>query len=343
MATGNKGFASKLAGGTFAEGEGATKSFGARLPPRTGILEGRENGLAQLVRGSTVTRSQELVDPSQCRIWTQHNRDYSALNESNCADLIESFKAQGKQEMPAIVRRLSGVAQQFEVICGARRHWAASWMRANNYPEFRFLIEPRELTDEEAFRLADLENRNRRDLSDYERACDYSRALERHYGGSQQKMAERLEVSASWLSRFLELAKLPNELVLAFVSPHELRISHAATLAPLLGAPVKRNGLLAEATVIIEQQHQLRQQAKPGLSPAVVVGRLVKASAAPARKPRVPREHVVRAADGTVVIKAVCAATGQGALSISVPTPRKVSREAVIAAVDEAWSKLSPR
>ncbi|MEJ1977658.1 MAG: hypothetical protein WDN49_17670 [Acetobacteraceae bacterium] len=43
-----------------------------------------------------------------------------------------------------------------------------TWLRANNYPEFRFLVEPRELTDEEAFRLADLENRSAKDLSDYD-------------------------------------------------------------------------------------------------------------------------------------------------------------------------------
>ncbi len=87
----------------------------------------------------------------------------------------------------------------FEVICGARRHWTACWMRANNYPDFKFLIEPRELTDEEAFRLADLENRSRKDLSDYERARDYLRALERYFGGNQRQMAARLEVSPSWL------------------------------------------------------------------------------------------------------------------------------------------------
>ena len=83
-------------------------------------------------------------------------------------------------------------------------------MRAHDQPDFRFLVEPRELTDEEAFRLADLENRSRRDLSDYERANDYARAVERYYGGSQQQMAERLEVSKSWLSRYLELAQLPH-------------------------------------------------------------------------------------------------------------------------------------
>jgi ParB-like chromosome segregation protein Spo0J len=77
----------------------------------------------------------------------------------------------------------------FEVICGARRHWTVSWLRAHNYTDFRFLVEVRELTDEEAFRISDLENRAREDLSDIERARDYLKALGRHYGGSQKDMA----------------------------------------------------------------------------------------------------------------------------------------------------------
>ena len=62
------------------------------------------------------------------------------------------------------------------------------------------LIEVRELTDEEAFRLADIENRDRRDISDYERAVDYAEACQFYYGGHQGRMAERLEVSNAWLA-----------------------------------------------------------------------------------------------------------------------------------------------
>jgi hypothetical protein len=64
------------------------------------------------------------------------------------------------------------VAREYEVICGARRHWTVAWLRANNYRQFRFLVEVRELSDEEAFRLSDIENRDREDISDYERAID---------------------------------------------------------------------------------------------------------------------------------------------------------------------------
>ena len=35
------------------------------------------------------------------------------------------------------------------------------------------------MSDEEAFRLADIENREREDISDYERAIDYGDAIAR--------------------------------------------------------------------------------------------------------------------------------------------------------------------
>jgi ParB family chromosome partitioning protein len=207
--------------------------------------------MAELASGAVVARAVEQVDPARCRLWEEHNRDYARLDESRCSDLIESFKAQGHQEVPAIVRRVRGVPDiDFEVICGARRHWTVSWLRAHNYTDFRFLVEVRDLTDEEAFRISDLENRAREDLSDIERARDYLKALGRHYGGSQKDMASRLNVSEAWLSRYLDLARLPAQLIGAFADPHELRIKHVTQLKPLLKPDDRKRRVLAEAAAI---------------------------------------------------------------------------------------------
>lgn len=224
-----------------------------RLP--VGILASRQSRMSELASGAVVGRAVEQVDPARCRIWREHNRDYSKLNAERCADLIESFKAQGRQEFPAIVRRVQdepGI--DFEVISGARRHWTVSWLRQHNYADFRYLVEVRELTDEEAFRVSDLENRARDDLSDYERARDYLKALGRHYGGRQKDMAERLKVSEAWLSRYLDLARLPDELVAAFADPHELKIKHVTQLKPLLKPDDRARRLMAEAVVIAAEK-----------------------------------------------------------------------------------------
>jgi ParB family chromosome partitioning protein len=188
-------------------------------------------------------------------MWEGHNRDYTLLTEERCADLIESMKAQGRQEIPAIVRRVTGDSQfDFEVICGARRHWSISWLRAHNYPDFKFLVDVREIGDEEAFRLADIENRARDDLTDYERAKDYLRALNTYYDGRQKTMAERLKVTESWLTRYLDLARLPRELTVAFVNVQELGIRNAIALKGLLKPEDKREKAFAEAARLAAEQ-----------------------------------------------------------------------------------------
>jgi ParB family chromosome partitioning protein len=333
MARGNKGFADLVAGG----GDSG-RLASARLPPRTGILGGRENRLAELASGGVVTRVQELVDPARCRIWEGHNRNYAGLSEQNCADLIESFRAQGRQEVAAIVRRVQGGGgHDFEVVCGARRHWTVTWLRSHDHPDFRFLIEPRELTDEEAFRLADLENRHRKDLSDYERATDYARAIERYYGGSQQRMVERLEVSKSWLSRYLELARLPPEVVAAFGSPHVIGISHAAVLAPKLRAPKSREQVIAAAGDLAAEQQKLAEKGEPTISAASVARRLL----APGSRPGARSKQMTSVVDegGTTIVK------GQrvrgGGLSVTVPDVRAVPRARLVAAFSELVDRIA--
>lgn len=335
MAQGNRNF---LAGLLPAEADAKT----VKLPPRTGMLERQGNRLAQLADGQSVARMHELVDPSRCLIWDGHNRDYTALDQTNCADLIESFQAQGQQEVPAIVRRIRGNPNHdFEVICGARRRWTALWMRANGFPNFAFLVEPRELSDEEAFRVADLENRSRRDLSDVERARDYASAMTRYYDGNQNRMAERLQVTKTWLSRYLELARLPQDVLAAFGSPHVIGISHGALLAPLLRDERVRSQLLAEAQSLAAAQ-KMRQEACESFLPAsAVVQRLERAAREGHRAKRTTKivEHVVRADNGAIIARGTKTGRG-GAFVISLPTAAQSTQDDLLRACGELIYKF---
>ncbi|MFC3570087.1 ParB/RepB/Spo0J family partition protein [Paracoccus simplex] len=231
----------------------------------------RQNALTD--SGEREEKVLRWVDPASCVMWQRHNRAYDLLSEENCRDLIDSLRAQGQQEFPAIVRRLpAGQGSEYEVICGARRHFAVSWLRANNYPQFRYLIEVRDLTDEEAFRLADIENRDRADLSDYERARDYLQALELYYGGKQKAMATRLEVSEAWLSRYLYLARLPRQIVDAWPQITELKELHARSLRPMLQDAGDK--LLAEAAAIADQQAAARAGQAAFIAVPAVLARL---------------------------------------------------------------------
>jgi ParB family chromosome partitioning protein len=221
---------------------------------------------------------------------------------------------------------------KFEVICGARRHWSVSWLRAHDRPDFKFVVEPRELSDEEAFRIADLENRSRKDLSDYERATDYARAIERYYDGSQQRMVERLQVSKSWLSRYLELAKLPPEVIACFASPHGIGITHAASLAPLLHNMHLRPKILAAAELLKGEQAERAKGGQPPIPPSQVVSKLCLA-AAKAKKAAVGDESVL---DQTGQLLLKIRQEGRGGVQFSVPRNRLADPKAVAEAI-EIW------
>lgn len=306
-----------------------------------GMLAGRSNRLAELATGSVLNRTNELVDPARCRMWAGHNREYSALSESRCQDLIDSMKAQGKQEVAAIARRVRDDPDyDFEVICGARRHWSVSWLRSHNYPDFRFLVEIRELTDEEAFRLSDLENRARDDISDLERARDYLRALHQYYEGHQAAMAERMRVTASWLSRYLDLARLPSEILASFANPHELGIRNVAAIKPLLKPQERRSRVLAEGARIAIARAD--GQTMPGTIADTI--RLLSKAADPPKKTGSPKRtgsgpRTIAAATGRPMLKIDASPR---ALALTLPIRSGATRAEVDAALttvlDQHWS-----
>lgn len=271
---GNKGFGDALA-----------DSFVARAParpslPTDGVLASRSNAFAEIASGKAVNDRTLWVDPARCRPWQHHNRDAARLNEDSCRDLIDSIKAEGRQRLPAIVRRLKDdPSHDYEIIAGARRHWTIGWLRTNNYPDFEFLVTVQPLTDEEAFRLADVENRARQDLTDLERGRDYLKALDLFYGGKQSAMAARLNVERAWLSRLLDLARLPSVVIDCFADPGELRVEHAKQLAPLLKAGPAARRLLAAAEELGASQRTAIQQGRVPARPSEAVRFLAGAAA----------------------------------------------------------------
>ena len=67
-------------------------------------------------------------------------------------------------------------------------------------------------------------------------------------------MAQRLSVTESWLSRYLDLARLPSELMRAFPLPQDLSIKHVTLLKPLLKPDEVRQRLFAAAQAIGEDR-----------------------------------------------------------------------------------------
>jgi ParB family chromosome partitioning protein len=246
-----------------------------RPSTRAGLsLLGRENVLSRVASGEVRQVTQLLIDPARVRVWTGNARLQTQLSEENCRDLIDSIVAEGGQKVAAVVRHISGhPIHDYELIAGTRRHFAISWLRDHSYPEMRLLAQVADLDDEAAFRLADIENRARRDISDIERARNYADAVERHYGGKAVRMAERLKLSKGWLSKMLKAAALPDAVLAAFSNWHELPLNPAYKLAAAMDDQDRAKAIVNEAKVIVAGA------ACPPLPGSIVLNRLMAATA----------------------------------------------------------------
>ncbi|MBV9994952.1 MAG: ParB/RepB/Spo0J family partition protein [Caulobacteraceae bacterium] len=251
-------------------------------------LLARESALARIAAGEVKQVTQLLLDPARVRIWPGNARHQASLTEESCRDLIDSILAEGGQKVPVVVRRLSDdPTHEYELIAGTRRHWSISWLRANNYPDTMLLAQVQSLDDESAFRLADLENRARRDVSDFERARNYREALKTYYNDRQNQMAERLNLSKGWLSKMLTVAALPDWAVEAFASPADIQLKVCYALAQRLNAPTKDDPksvrrAKAEAAAIRAEQAERRKRGEAGLPSGEVTRRLYAALQEPA-------------------------------------------------------------
>jgi ParB family transcriptional regulator, chromosome partitioning protein len=287
MAKGNQGFGDALASG-LDEAQAIDE-----VSPSKAILASRSEALARLATGKVVTDKTEFVDPERCRPWRLHNRDLDHLSEDSCRDLIDAFLSAKKQRIPAIVRRLTGDPDfDYEIVAGVRRWWTVKWLRAHNHPEFDYLITVQKIGDEEAFRVSDIENRTRKDITDWERAHEYTHALGEFYEGSQNKMAGHLNISKSWLSRMLDVARLPEAIVAAFADRHDITIRVARDLKPLV-ADKRALQLMAEEARRINEE---RGEGGNRLSGPETAKRLIKATIEPVAKTGVDAVEVRTAA-----------------------------------------------
>jgi ParB family chromosome partitioning protein len=219
-----------------------------------GSLLQRESTLSKIAGGKQRTVQLLMHPPQRIRIWAEHNRNYELLSAEHCADLIEGFKRTGKQEFPAIVRRLEDDAQfDYELICGARRNWTATYLG------WDLLIEVRDLNDRQAFILQDLENRDREDISDYERALDYKQALPKYFENSRAQMAQFLEIDKSNFSKLLDLADMPRQVVDAYADLRDFKAHHATTYKRLMAEPAAKRRVLDKARSLKGQGANGRQ------------------------------------------------------------------------------------
>ena len=177
-------------------------------------------------------------------MWEQHGRMEEYITEVSCKDEIQSMQEHG-QIVPAIGRRLpSGSTHDVEIICGARRLFAARHLN------IEIAVEMRELNDREGIVLFDIENRQRRDWSAYERGRSFAGWLSAGHFESQEVLARSLRISASQVSRLLKIAKLPAVVVAAFAEPAQICEMWGIELYDACENPKSRSRIIERARVL---------------------------------------------------------------------------------------------
>lgn len=203
-----------------------------------------ENGTSK-----TIAYQYTEIDPSSCTPWKYANR--LIVNEITCHDLIESMKLIG-QKIPIIVRKKENSNTQYELICGARRLFACSALKI----KVKAVIAT--LSDKEALLVMDAENREREDISPYERALEYKSWVSSGIFKNYKEAMEEAGFKKSWFSKLIALADLDPRIVKAFGLPKNIKQNWGYKIVQIC----KESSSLKEK-LITEAKHCTKQSLSP--------------------------------------------------------------------------------
>lgn len=169
------------------------------------------------------------VNPNQCDIWPGNTRDVGALGSGSFLDLVDSLQSVG-QSVPVIARISPDAPDRLEIIAGACRLTAIrkiNGLRGDNDP-MRIVVDLRDLDDEAALRVVDAENRGRSDMSQYEKAHFYDRAIPGVYP-TEAAFAEALGLNKSTVNRTLAITRLPPAVMSIIKDRHAISAAQASS------------------------------------------------------------------------------------------------------------------
>jgi ParB family transcriptional regulator, chromosome partitioning protein len=157
------------------------------------------------------------IDPKLIVRSKWENRHNLSFTGPEFEDLKEDIRSQGGNVQPIKVRHLAGRAGIYEIVFGHRRHQACVELGVD------VLAMVDDLDDKKLFIEMDRENRQRKDLRPYEVGAMYAKALDEGLFSSARRLAEEVGMDHSQLSKALNLARLPLDVLKSFESPLDLQ------------------------------------------------------------------------------------------------------------------------
>jgi ParB family chromosome partitioning protein len=178
----------------------------------------------------------DLIDPSPLQ-------PRSVFDESKLDELARSISANGVVQ-PVLLRRRGA---RFELIAGERRWRAAIRAGLTQIPAVL-----RNVSDDKVLEIALIENIQREDLNPIEEARAYRKLIET-LGLTQESVAERVGRDRSYVTNYLRLLRLPDD-IQELVESGRLSTGHARTLLGVEHVDVQRR----IARKILEQDLSVR-------------------------------------------------------------------------------------
>lgn len=173
----------------------------------------------------------------------------NVFDEDNIKGLADSIKEHGLIQ-PIVVRPLpNGIT--YQIIAGERRWRACRLLKMEEVP-----VIIRETDELEAAELAIVENVQRADLNPVEEASAY-RALMDKFGITQDKLAETMGKSRSYIANLTRLLSLPEEALTA-LGNGEISVGHAKVLMSI----EDKDSLLYALDTVIKEKLSVRQTEK---------------------------------------------------------------------------------
>ena len=166
------------------------------------------------------------------------------FNEQELNELSDSIKQNGVLQ-PLLVRK---VGNYYEIVAGERRYQASKLAGLKEVP-----VVVREISDEDVFKFALIENLQRSDLTPIEEARGYKQLI-KEKDLTQEELSKILSKSRSAITNTLRLLDLP-EVVQGFVADGLLTAGHARAI---LAVP-SDEGRVRLAQKVIDERLSVRQ------------------------------------------------------------------------------------
>ena len=212
------------------------------MPKKSGLGK----GLNSLMRETTIEvgRTQDTNEVSIGDLRPNPNQPRHEFKEKELRELADSIDQNGILQ-PLLVRK-NGLV--YEIVAGERRYQAAKLAGLETVP-----VVVKDISDEDVFKLALIENLQRADLNPIEEALGYKRLLEEQ-DLTQEELGNILSKSRSSITNTVRLLDLPAE-VQELMAQGKLTAGHARAI---LAVP-SEEGRIKLANKVVEERLSVRQ------------------------------------------------------------------------------------